>query len=70
MTLGMLAVWSGSDLDVPPPLPKCLALYLLLAIGFRGGVELHQSGLDGPACAFEQKVTVLTGRLSSRCLAW
>jgi hypothetical protein len=28
-----------------------LALYLLLAIGFRGGVELHQSGIDGHVVA-------------------
>lgn len=44
--LGMLAIWAGSDLDVPQPLPKFFALYLLLSIGFRGGVELNKSGLD------------------------
>jgi hypothetical protein len=44
--LGMLAVWAGSNLDVPQPVPKILALYLLLSIGFKGGVELHKSGLD------------------------
>jgi hypothetical protein len=44
--LGMLAVLVRSDLDIPQPTPKLLALYLLLAIGFKGGVELHKSGLD------------------------
>src|SRR4028119_2008005 len=44
--LGMLAVWAGSNLEVPQPVPKVLALYLLLAIGFKGGVELNKSGLD------------------------
>lgn len=44
--LGMLAVWVRSDLEIPQPVPKLLALYLLLAIGFKGGVELHKSGLD------------------------
>lgn len=44
--LGMLAVWLRSDLDVPQPLPKFFSLYLLLSIGFRGGVELHESGID------------------------
>jgi hypothetical protein len=44
--LGMLAVWAKSDLEVPQPLPKVLALYLLLAIGYKGGVELHRSGID------------------------
>ena len=44
--LGMLAAWLRSDLEVPQPAPKLLALYLLLAIGFKGGVELRKSGLD------------------------
>ena len=44
--LGMLAVFIGSDLEVPQPLPKFFSLYLLLSIGFKGGVELHKSGLS------------------------
>ena len=44
--LGMLAIWLHSDLDVPQPLPKFFSLYLLLSIGFRGGVELHKSGIN------------------------
>ncbi|HYQ92384.1 MAG TPA: sodium-dependent bicarbonate transport family permease [Candidatus Competibacteraceae bacterium] len=44
--LGILAVFLRSDLEIPQPLPKFLALYLLLAIGFKGGLELHQSGID------------------------
>ncbi len=44
--LGMLAIWLQSDLDVPQPLPKFFSLYLLLSIGFQGGVELSKSGLD------------------------
>ena len=45
--LGILAVVLGSDLEIPSPLPKLFSLYLLLAIGFKGGVELSHSGL-GP----------------------
>lgn len=44
--LGLLAVWLRSDLEIPQPIPKFLALYLLLAIGFKGGVALNRSGLD------------------------
>jgi hypothetical protein len=44
--LGMLAVFVGSDLEIPNPLPKLLSLYLLLSIGFKGGVELNKSGLN------------------------
>lgn len=43
--LGMIAYFVGSDLDIPQPIPKALSLYLLLAIGFKGGVELNKSGL-------------------------
>jgi hypothetical protein len=43
--LGILAVLVGSDLEIPSPLPKLFSLYLLLAIGFKGGLELAHSGL-------------------------
>ncbi|MER3435979.1 MAG: sodium-dependent bicarbonate transport family permease [Leptolyngbya sp. ERB_1_1] len=44
--LGMLAVWVKSDLDIPAPIPKLFSLYLLLSIGFKGGVELARSGIS------------------------
>lgn len=44
--LGLLATLARSDLEIPQPLPKFLSLYLLLAIGFKGGFELHHSGLS------------------------
>ncbi len=43
--LGMLAVFVKSDLEIPAPFPKLLSLYLLLSIGFKGGVELIKSGV-------------------------
>lgn len=46
--LGMLAVLLKSDLEIPPPLPKLFSLYLLFAIGFKGGVELIKSGITQP----------------------
>jgi uncharacterized protein len=45
--LGMLAVFAKSDLEIPAPIPKLFSLYLLLAIGFKGGVELAKSGISG-----------------------
>ncbi|MEA5593306.1 sodium-dependent bicarbonate transport family permease [Rivularia sp. UHCC 0363] len=44
--LGMLAILLKSDLEIPQPLPKLFSLYLLLAIGFKGGYELQQSGVN------------------------
>jgi hypothetical protein len=43
--LGMLAVAVKSDLEIPAPIPKLFSLYLLLSIGFKGGVELARSGI-------------------------
>lgn len=45
--LGVTAVLVGSDLEIPAPIPKLFSLYLLLAIGFKGGLELQHSGLGG-----------------------
>ncbi|MEO1584236.1 MAG: sodium-dependent bicarbonate transport family permease, partial [Planctomycetota bacterium] len=45
--LGMLATALRSDLTIPEPLPKLFSLYLLWAIGFKGGYELQHAGLTG-----------------------
>lgn len=39
--LGLAAATLRSDLAIPEPISKGLSLYLMLAIGFRGGVELE-----------------------------
>jgi uncharacterized protein len=44
--LGMLAVGLKSDLEIPQPIPKLFSLYLLMSIGFKGGVELLRGGLQ------------------------
>lgn len=44
--LGMLAVLVRSDLDIPGQIARFLSLYLLFAIGFKGGVALSESNLD------------------------
>lgn len=43
--LGAVAALVRSNLRVPPAITKLLSLYLLWAIGFRGGVELLHGGL-------------------------
>jgi uncharacterized protein len=45
--LGLAAALAKSDLSVPEAVAKALALYLMLSIGFKGGVEVAKSGLDG-----------------------
>ena len=42
--LGMVAVSVKSNLEIPEPLTKLFSLYLLLAIGFKGGVKLAAGG--------------------------
>jgi len=44
--LGMLAIFLQSDLEIPQPLPKLFSFYLLLAIGFKGGYEIDESGIN------------------------
>lgn len=41
--LGMIAVWLRSDLKIPSNSSKFISLYLLFAIGFKGGQELSHS---------------------------
>jgi hypothetical protein len=60
--LGILAVLLGSDLEIPSPLPKLFSLYLLLAIGFKGGVELSHSGL-GPMVIWTIAAAILMSLL-------
>lgn len=50
--LGIIASLVRSDLKLPEPLYNGLAIYLLLAIGLKGGVELNQTPISefvGPA---------------------
>ena len=42
--LGLFAGWARSDLEVPDAIAKALALYLILAIGFKGGAAMAESG--------------------------
>jgi hypothetical protein len=44
--LGILAVFLKSDLRIPPNSSKFISLYLLFAIGFKGGLELSHSHLS------------------------
>ena len=43
--LGMFAALVRSNLEIPAPIAKFLSLYLLMAIGIKGGVALSVSGI-------------------------
>ena len=47
--LGALAVFARSDLEIPTQVAKFLSLYLLFAIGFKGGVALAENELGAEA---------------------
>lgn len=49
--LGVAAGTMKSDLAVPEAISKGLSLYLMLAIGFKGGSELAVNGIAGTAAA-------------------
>ena len=43
--LGLVAALTRSDLSIPEAIAKALSLYLMLAIGFKGGVAASENGL-------------------------
>lgn len=44
--VGAAAAFARSDLTIPEPVAKATSLYLMLCIGFRGGVEARAAGLE------------------------
>ena len=42
--LGMLAGFARSDLSIPDAMAKAMAIYLMVAIGLKGGVSIAESG--------------------------
>ncbi len=47
--LGLLVGIIRSNLEIPAPVTKFLSLYLLMAIGFKGGQALGKTGVSGDA---------------------
>lgn len=43
--LGLAAALGRSDLSIPEAIAKTLALYLMMSIGFKGGVEVAKTGV-------------------------
>jgi hypothetical protein len=62
--LGVLAVLVRSDLEIPASSSKFISLYLLFAIGFKGGQELSHTEITG-----EVIMTLLFGVLISACIS-
>ncbi len=58
--LGVLAALARSDLTIPEAAAKTLSLYLLFAIGFKGGVSVSGHGVDGDLVASMLAGTVLS----------
>lgn len=47
--LGLFVGAIRSNLEIPPPVAKFLSLYLLMALGYKGGNALRDAGLTGDA---------------------
>lgn len=45
--VGAAAAFVRSDLSIPDQVAKALSLYLMMCIGFKGGVEARAAGLEG-----------------------
>lgn len=44
--LGLVAAFAKSDLSIPDGAAKVMSIYLLLAIGFKGGAAVAESGVN------------------------
>ena len=49
--LGVAAAFARSDLAIPEAIAKGMSLYLMAAIGLKGGVAVSKSGIDGTVLA-------------------
>ena len=49
--LGLAAALARSELSIPEAMAKAMSIYLLFAIGFKGGVSVANHGLDGQLVA-------------------
>ncbi|OUD08516.1 sodium-dependent bicarbonate transport family permease [Marivivens niveibacter] len=49
--LGLIAALARSDLSIPEGAAKVMSIYLLLAIGFKGGAAVAKSGVDAQLVA-------------------
>jgi len=49
--LGLFAAFARSDLAIPEALAKGMSLYLMAAIGLKGGVAVSKSGIDSTVLA-------------------
>lgn len=49
--LGLFAAFVRSDLAIPEPIAKAMSLYLMAAIGLKGGVAVAESGINSTVVA-------------------
>lgn len=49
--LGLITAFAKSDLSIPEGTAKVMSIYLLLAIGFKGGAAVGESGIDSTLLA-------------------
>ncbi len=59
-TLGLVAALLRSPMSVPEAFAKGLAIYLMMAIGLKGGVEMSKTAIDGTVLAVFAVATILS----------
>ncbi len=59
---GLFAILVKSNLEIPPAIAKFLSLYLLMAIGLKGGIAMRQSGF-GPEVLYALAAALLMAAL-------
>ncbi len=59
---GLFAILVKSNLEIPPAIAKFLSLYLLMAIGIKGGVAMNKSGF-GPEVLYALSAALIMAAL-------
>lgn len=59
--LGMIAAAARSDLAIPEPFAKAMSIYLMIAIGLKGGVAVAKSGIG---------IEIATAIVAGACLSF
>ena len=68
--LGMLAAFARSDLSIPEPIAKGMSLYLMAAIGFKGGKEVAAAGVSGDLVAAALAGMAMSFAMPFLAFAW
>ena len=68
---GIFAGLVRSNLEIPQQISRFLSLYLLMALGLKGGFALNKSGFTPEICEFTDKtLRIINKSVCNSCWEW